>query len=215
MVSREGWIEPMTHFPYRHARLPEDAARFSGTLCSCSDEVLLRPVTLSWGPIMRILVSAALLVLLAACDDDPSGPSHPNLRGTYTTSWTYVFDAGEFGSFMVSCPGTLNIAQQSEEEFSGSYTTTATSDEECEASSGTIEGEIRTDGGLNFIIDAPGEVDELEALTGCEVISADNQLNGTFANNVISASADAVLDCPTEFGVLRIALELELLANRT
>lgn len=153
-----------------------------------------------------------LLLLLVGCSDDPTGPSYPNVRGDYNFVEKYTLNMGSYGTQTMTCTGRVSIFEQSEGSFSGSYITNASTD--CDASSGTVSGEVRPDGGINFATHTPGNQSSFASI-GCFVVSADDQSNGTFANNRITARSDAVLDCSTQAGIIRVIVTLDISATRT
>jgi hypothetical protein len=98
----------------------------------------------------------------------------------------------------------MTITSQSAGSFSGSFIVQQSAD--CDTESGTISGEVRGDGGVNFSLDVPGDdPNAFQALTGCTVTSADDQYNGTFVGNQLSVTANATLSCfVPDFGFLNI-----------
>lgn len=163
--------------------------------------------------IRRLAVALAVLAGLAACESDPMGPVL-QVEGTYSGSWTFIA-FGPGGSVIASsvCPGSVTIGKQSGRQFAGSYLVTAAGD--CDTGSpvsGEVaDGLVRGDGGLNFTLVVPNSNQNIfedffaganvipslgPAIVGCDIIVADNQMNGSVAAGALSVSASASLVCP-------------------
>jgi hypothetical protein len=127
---------------------------------------------------MRKLGIGFVLALTIACGSDSTGPSFPNMRGNYAVVHTLRLTEPTTGvSESAACTGTFTITDQSGGSFSGSFIMSASQD--CGGASGSLAGEVRTDGGINFARVFPGaDPRGLSAITGCSVTSADSQYNG-------------------------------------
>ena len=166
----------------------------------------------------RILPILALPLLLACGDDDGTGVTAPDARGSYAAIFTFTVTAVPATdlSFQFACPGSLTITSQSGSSFSGSFTIQSTPD--CDAVSGTVSGTIRTDGGVNVTIDVPGESgDDFENLfLGCTFVSGDSQFNGTLSGNQLTVSASLTMDCSDPLvGVFRIQITVSITGTRS
>lgn len=154
---------------------------------------------------MRRVVFAVAVFVVASCGGGskgptaPSGPTYPNIGGTYTSAsfWSYRFTNVATGqNVTIVCPGSATF-RQSGSTFSGSFIMQA-GGSGCDPSSGEIRsGQVATDGGVSFDLFIPGsDPNSLQALTGCRVISGDSLLRGSVSGNFLDAAATAGLDCP-------------------
>ncbi len=144
-----------------------------------------------------------MLAGAAACGGDATGPTFPNVRGTYATTWTFTLTEVS-GSALesLSCLGTITITSQSGGSFSGSFIVQQSTD--CETESGTVSGEVRGDGDVNLTLGVPGAgPNAFLAPTVCTVTNADSQYDGTLVGNQLSVTADATLSC---FGFVNVRL---------
>lgn len=154
----------------------------------------------------HVLLAAGCLFLLTACgggDAEPTGPSIPNIQGTYSGTWSLTAtnqNTGDSGSG--SCPGSITISSQSEGSFSGSYTVDAAGD--CDTSdSGVAAGTVRADGGLNLGLgSASGSDTDIEDITGCTYTGGDSQLTGSVSGGGMSIDGEFFTDCPDGAGGL-------------
>lgn len=151
-----------------------------------------------------LLVGVAVLTV-GGCGngggDDVSGPTIPNIVGSYSGNWTLTAENRNTGeSASISCPGNINVDSQNDGSFSGSYTIDAAGD--CDASdSGTVDGEVRSDGGVNLDLgSASGSSTSFEDITGCTVTSGDSQLTGSVSGGNMSIDAEFFTDCPDGSG---------------
>jgi hypothetical protein len=162
----------------------------------------------------RTVLPVLFLVALVACGDDATAPNLPSVRGNYAATWTFTLTLVSTGeSASLTCPGSLSIANQSDRDFSGSFTVQATAD--CDAVSGTISGTVRTDGGLNFSTTVPGAGDDpFETVLGCQFVGGDSQFNGTLSGDQLTASASASYDCPFGVTVERLNVRVSVSATR-
>lgn len=144
------------------------------------------------------------LFMLTACgggDAGPTGPTIPDIQGTYSGTWSLTLtnqDTGESGTF--SCPGSITVASQSEGSFSGSYLMEAGGD--CDTSdSGDVAGTVRTDGGVNLGLgSASGSTADFEDITGCTYTGGDSQLTGSVSGGSMSIDGEFFSDCPDGSG---------------
>ncbi len=139
----------------------------------------------------RVFPYLALMLSTASCGD-PTGPQFPDVTGGYSLVLTETLDRREDGfSASFICVGSATISQQTGGEFSGSFIINASAD--CIQTSGSIAGEVRIDGGINFSAVLPGR--QNSTFSGCLELAADTQLNGVFAAGTITASSSASYDC--------------------
>lgn len=148
------------------------------------------------------LLSAVLVVLTAACGgDDPTGPSIPDIIGSYGGEWSLTVENRNTGeSATVTCPGSITVDSQTEESFSGSYRIDAEGD--CDTSdSGTVDGDVRSDGGINLSLgSASGSTADFEDITGCTVTEGDSELTGNISGGSMTIDAEFFADCPDGSG---------------
>lgn len=164
---------------------------------------------------MRRLAKSVLClaVALAACGDDSTGPTFPRVEGSYAGTWTFTLThvaSGANDAF--TCPGSVSISDQNDGSFTGSFIIRAAGDcADSNPTSGSISGQVRQDGGLNFTLQVPGS--SLNFMTdyfGCVFVSGSSQLNGTFASGRIQAAAASVYDCPVNGSWERYELALQV-----
>lgn len=151
----------------------------------------------------------ALALGLGACSDDPSGPDQ-SLVGSYTVTQTGSATASGLGTlFSVACTGTLDITSQNGGNFSAqmSLDESGTCPGADTSFSGTISGNQVT-----ILADPAESVGEIPP--ECTVINLDENLSGTFDGNRIEVDAEGSADCQTEIGVVRIQVQLDLIAIR-
>lgn len=151
------------------------------------------------------LLAGVAVLTVGACGngggDDVTGPTIPNIVGSYSGDWTLTVENRNTGeSASVSCPGNINIDSQNEGSFSGSYNINAAGD--CDTSdSGTVAGQVRSDGGVNLGLgSASGSSASFEDITGCTVTSGDNQLTGNVSGGTMNIDAEFFADCPDNAG---------------
>jgi hypothetical protein len=155
---------------------------------------------------MRRLIFLA--VLLAGCSDS-AGPSLPNLRGGYALAYTASVTEINTGEYAAgACAGTMSITGQSGGTFSGSFIIQASGDN-CDTQSGTVSGQVRPDGGVNFVLGSPGSG---TGIPGCTYTSHDTEFNGVFSANRITATMDANMVC---FPSGSYRVEWQIIATRS
>ena len=159
-------------------------------------------------------ILAACLSLGACSGDDATGPAGLDVRGTYVGAWMITLSIPQLGENVTfSCPGSVTISSQSGASVSGTFVIRETA--ECDATSGTMNGTVRSDGGINFTIDAPGvEQDPFEVVLGCRFIGGSSQFNGTIAGGQLNANASATYDCPVSGSLLRVNFTVRLDATK-
>lgn len=170
---------------------------------------------------MRRAATAAMCVLfsvlLAACGGDSTGPSFPAIEGSYAGTWTFTLTHVASGAnAAATCPGSVDISDQSEGSFSGSFIIRAAGDcSDSSATSGSLSGQVRQDGGLNFTLQVPGSgINFMTDYLGCVFVSGSSQVNGTYTGGRIEAAAASVYDCPVNGSWERYQLELQVDATR-
>lgn len=119
-------------------------------------------------------------------------PAYPDLRGSYTGSWTTVVPG-----LQISCPVTLSLPDQVRDDVTGSYTLQAVGN--CVAQPAQpLEGVVTIDGDLALSGTPP-------AATGCTV-RQDLSLSGTADNGTLSLAGGYVLLCGTTQRVFTVVL---------
>jgi hypothetical protein len=153
---------------------------------------------------MRRLLLLLPLLLFAACssDDDftpttPPGPSIPTIGGTYNSPTMWRLDrTTPGGPEQFVCSGGITIANQIGTNFSGSY---FIADANCASgviSGALLGGTLQTDGAVSFELTLGSESPFMSAVFGCTYVSGDRLVNGTIANNQLTAESRTVMDCP-------------------
>lgn len=142
-------------------------------------------------------VVAAALVVGACGTNSPAGPTL-DVEGTYTGQWTFdVFIEGDFESRSV-CPGSITLAGQSGRTFGGSFLVRDEGD--CAGlapvSGDVLEGSVRADGGLEFLLSRVLVVGA--GVAGCSVLVDEEQggeASGAVTGPELSVLVLAGLDC--------------------
>lgn len=143
------------------------------------------------------------VALLAGCGgEDSTGPTTPNIEGSYSGDWTLTAENQETGdSGSASCPGSITVDSQTDDgTFSGSYRIDAGGD--CDTSdSGTVDGNVRSDGGIDLSLgSASGSSADFEDITGCVVTGGDSQLTGNASGGSMMIDAQFFADCQDQSG---------------
>ena len=153
---------------------------------------------------MRRLLLLLPLVLCAACssDDDLTTPtpptgSVPTIGGTYNSPTMWRFDRTlPTGNQQFICSGGITIANQIGTSFSGTF---FIADSNCAPqviSGSLINGTLQTDGSVSFELTLPGtEPPFMSAVFGCNYVSGDRVVNGTLANNQLTARTSTDMEC--------------------
>lgn len=162
----------------------------------------------------KVWILAASLFWAACSGDEATGPAGLDVRGTYVGSWMMTLSVPQLGqSVDIPCPGSVTISTQSGASVSGTFVIRETDD--CSATSGTMNGTVRSDGGINFTIDVPGvEQDPFEVVLGCRFVGGDSQFNGTIAGGQLNANASATYDCPVNGSLVRVNFRVTLSATK-
>jgi len=184
-----------------------------------------RPSKGQAGKMRKMQVSALVATAffaLAACDNTPFGDA-VTVKGTYVGTWTLTWETTDNllpVLFTSLCSGSIQLGDQSGEDFGGIFL--VEDDRDCDGSpvSGSIvDGFARADGGVNFTMTVPpsagsdtissvksqddiwedifagsGIVDQ-NIFSGCVISDADNQMNGAVSGSELAASASASLSC--------------------
>ena len=159
----------------------------------------------------RCLVPALVLVGLPGCGGDDGGPTAvPDVTGSYDVNFT-VTETGTQDSF--SCSGTLNIAGQTENEFSGGFVLEPSDD--CTGESGTFTGTVDANGTITFIGLFEGVLG-LDDQPGCDIIGGDSTLRGTVTDQQLTASGTVELRCRVGLeSVLQFELRMDVTGTRS
>ncbi|HEY7472343.1 MAG TPA: hypothetical protein VIE68_08350 [Gemmatimonadota bacterium] len=156
-------------------------------------------------------VIATVLACGGGGGGNPMGPPAANVVGHYSiTHRGTLTGLGE----VASCPGDLDITNQTGNSFSGTITITDT--EECHgiAGSGTISGTVTSGGALDFTITI-SNLEMLLAAIGCEIVGGDPTFTGTAGTAGISASRTIALRCEIEGGPLDTNFEYMITGSKT
>ncbi len=159
-------------------------------------------------PMYRLLL-IFLLCLGAACNStedltptDPSpGGTIPTIGGTYSspTMWSIEL-AGTGAQETFSCAGSVTVASQIGDSFSGTF---LIRDDACGGVfAGTfVNGVLRTDNTVSFeLLFADGTLNFLASGVGCTYVSGDRIMNGTLVGTRLEGLARTELDCPAPLG---------------
>jgi hypothetical protein len=156
---------------------------------------------------LLLLLAAAILFVIVGCSSDggggvPSGPSAPNIAGTYVGEWGFDFDAGLFSAFFV-CNGSVTLTQ-SGTSLGGSFSI-AGGDELCGITSGdVVEGRITDTGSpvrLNLVLRDDGASRNglffgFDDDPDCDIVSEDERYGGSvFSAGNLAFIAEAVVRC--------------------
>lgn len=144
------------------------------------------------------LLGLALALVLAGCggSEGPTGPTYPDVTGTYSGAWTLQVEEQSSGQSAQSvCPGSITLSSQNQGSVSGSYIMEAGGD--CDSSdSGNVSGTVRTDGAVSLGLSSPGgNASEFSELTGCTVTSGDSQMTGTITGTRLEVNASFFATC--------------------
>jgi hypothetical protein len=158
---------------------------------------------------------AVTALVLAACGGgggggDPTGPPAATILGHYSVTHTGTLS----GLPAVSCPGEINITNQTGNSFSGTISITATGECAELAGSGTINGTVSTSGSFDATITIPALVTLLESL-GCTIVGGDPTFTGSAGTAGISASRTVELVCEIEGGPLETTFEYSVVGPKT
>jgi hypothetical protein len=166
-------------------------------------------------------------VLLLACDRDRLGPFDPSgaevgpaatfpiVMGNYTGTGVVKARHSSGASYTFTCPGTIDIATQTEGSFSGTFAVQGPG--KCGQESGTVAGTVSPEGSLTFTADLPGGGPDVwadaAARTGCRLVSS-TPFTGALSGGALSGTGSAVYDCPTFFGKVRLFADAQVSATR-
>lgn len=147
---------------------------------------------------MNRMRSTVLICLAAVACGDASGPSPPNLRGTYDLTFRFVqTDVTTNQAQTALCAGSMTITSQSGATFSGTFATIATPVTPCSNVGGTVSGQVQPDGRLAFHMMRPNQPNEVAWITGCSIRSGNgDEFIGLFSVDRIIATLSAGIRCP-------------------
>ncbi|HJR53618.1 MAG TPA: hypothetical protein VJ982_07870 [Gemmatimonadota bacterium] len=162
------------------------------------------------------LVLGTAALALAACGGggggggDPIGPPAANIVGHYTVTHTGTLS----GLPAISCPGDIDITNQTGNSFSGTISVDVTTGCEGFAGSGTIDGTLTTGGAFEATITIPA-LNELLASLNCTIVGGDSTFTGSAGTAGISAGRSVDLNCEIEGGTLETTLEYTVVGPKT
>ncbi|HET6362055.1 MAG TPA: hypothetical protein VFH11_08355 [Gemmatimonadota bacterium] len=161
------------------------------------------------------LFHAAAALALAACGGgggggDPIGPPAANIVGHYTVTHSGTLS----GLSAISCPGEIDITNQTGNSFSGTISVNVTTECEGLAGSGTINGTVTSGGAFEATITIPALNGLLESLN-CTITGGDPAFTGSAGTAGISASRTIELSCEIEGDTLETTLEYTVAGPRT
>ena len=153
---------------------------------------------------------AAALLACGGGGGGPTGMPAANVVGHYTVTHTGVLAGLE----AISCPGELDITNQTGTSFSGTVTVEAVGDCLGLAGSGSISGTVTSGGALTFTITIASLEELLEALA-CEIVGGDPTFTGSAGTAGISASRTIALSCDIQGGTLETDFEYTISGPKT
>lgn len=135
------------------------------------------------------------LLNLAACGDDPAGPTPPNLVGTYDGSWAVTVEGPGLEPTVDVCGGTVTVEEQSGGAIQGTFTQAESVD--CDAAAGFVTGTVTTDGEVSLLLGASGGGGSgFEESTGCTILTAEDRYTGSFVGDTLSFDTALNAVCP-------------------
>jgi hypothetical protein len=142
-----------------------------------------------------LLTLSSLSALTACGDDDPTGPSTPNLVGVYDGTWTTTVEGEGLDTTIDICPGTVSIDEQSSGVFEGTFSQAQS--EDCGEGSGFVTGTITPDGSVTVLLGASGGGGPaFEESTGCTIQSAEGSYRGTYEDGELAFDTSLTARCP-------------------
>ena len=157
-----------------------------------------------------VLLLTALIAL--ACDDDgvTSPPEATDIRGNYTVVHRFTATSGGL-SVTADCPGSMTITTLTNGQFTGQLSIQDCPDLELESETFPVAGTVTSTGVVAFETEGVEElVDELTE-EGCELLSADEALAGTFSGNTLNAEFSISFRCDGD----EVQFTYRLMATRT
>ena len=166
----------------------------------------------------HLLVSLLMLAPLAACSgddiiDDLTGPTGLDVRGTYDINgWFTATEVGTANSDVYRCSGSVAISSQTGNVFSGTWTLFAEGDcpgEFVGTMTGTVEDSDNGAVTVSFLI--PGRDAAVQAISGCQITSGDDDFVGTIDPEAGFVSVESVYtaNCPKDGAM--VAYEFSIL----
>jgi hypothetical protein len=135
------------------------------------------------------------ILSIAACGDDPAGPTGPNLVGTYDGNWTITVEEPGLDPTVQVCAGSVTVSEHSGRVFEGTFSQTAS--EDCEDATGFVTGVVTEDGAVRVLLGASGGGGPaFEESTGCNIVSADDAYTGAYAEGTLSFDTSLTALCP-------------------
>jgi hypothetical protein len=158
----------------------------------------------------HLLVSLIFLAPFAACSsddiiDDLTGPTGLDVRGTYDINgWFTATEVGTANSAVYRCSGSIAVSSQTLNVFSGSWTLLNEGDcpgELVGTFTGTVDNDDEGVVTMSFLL--PGRDAAVEAISGCQITSGDDEFVGTIdpANGFVDVESIYTANCPTDGGM--------------
>ena len=158
----------------------------------------------------HLLVPILLFAPLVACSsddiiDDLTGPTGLDVRGTYDViGWFTATEVGTANSDFYTCDASVTVTSQTGTVFSGTWTILLSGD--CPGEFvGTITGTVEDSGNgavtVSFLI--PGRDAAVQAISGCQITSGDDEFSGTIDPAAGSVDVESVYtaNCPKDGGM--------------
>jgi hypothetical protein len=145
----------------------------------------------------------AVLALLAACDGLTTTPTQlesagaVNLIGTYSSAsfWTATVRSGVLPLYSKSCPGSIVVDSQSDQEWRGTFAAAAP----CPAESGKVHGTVDGAGRVTMLFDGVSIADTPYAAGPCAELtlgfSGAPVLEGALSQGVLELSIETTAQC--------------------
>lgn len=162
--------------------------------------------------IIPVLAATAVAVACSSGgggDGGPSGPTIPDVRGTYTGQHNFTATSG-VEMIELSCDGHVAITTQSGASIAGTVRI-----EPCEALGQEeavetiLAGTVTQSGSTTFTVAGQDEIDELVGEEGCAVVTQDQAFSGTFSGGNLIARFTVTLQCEGQEEQLEIEWEIE------
>jgi hypothetical protein len=158
----------------------------------------------------HLLVPLLLFAPLAACSDDDlptgtTGPTGLDVRGTYAINgWFTATELGTANSVVYRCSGSIAINSQTGNVFTGTWSIFNEGDcpgEFVGTLTGTVDNDENGDVTASFLI--PGRDAAVEAITGCQITSGDDEFLGSIDPEAGFVDLESIYtaNCPTDGGM--------------